>query len=156
MKGLWNMAERNNRSGNDRRQKFVTKPENRRTDDDRRFLLNDPDRTIGRLRLIHIFDRLSSDQLKKLLLFSSKKQFKKNEVIYSIGDESNEMFFLINGKIRVLYENGGESSNIAPNGIIGEMGLFTGEKRTVSIIAAMKITLISFNRIEFPAFLANR
>ncbi len=139
---------KNLRSGFNRRQRLITVPEDWKVSNERRMILNDPDKTIGRLRMVGFFDDLSSEQLKKLLNICSKCTINKNDSIYSIGDESTDMFTLIRGKLRILYEDGSEQTGIIPAGIVGEIGVFTGVPRSATIIAGIKCTILSFNKEE--------
>ena len=77
----------NHRSGLDRRHHEIPVRIDRRSGHERRTFLKDPDKTIGRLRMIHMFDGLSSEQLKKLLAICSKKNFIKGDIIFSINEK---------------------------------------------------------------------
>ena len=146
---------KNLRSGIERRHRHITVPEDWRVSKERRMILKDPDKTIGRLRMVGIFDGLSSEQLKKLLNICSKRTINTNDPIYSIGDESTDMFILIGGKLRILYEDGSEQTGIIPAGIVGEIGVFTGVPRSATITAGIKCTILSFNKEELLRVFSN-
>ena len=137
---------KNIKSGFNRRQRHIT--EDWKMGKERRMILKDPDKTIGRLRMVDIFEGLSSEQLKKLLNICSKINYKKNEIIYQIKDESTDMFILIRGKLNVQLGDGGELSGIIPAGIVGAIGIITGEPHAASVIAGISCTILSFNKEE--------
>ena len=142
------MSHNNKRKGIDRRQQQQTVDTNNRRGKERRELLMDPDKSIGRLRMSALFDGLSSEQLNKLLLISMKRTYSKEEIIFSEGDASSEMFLLINGKLRVESPDGGRSPALFHSGIIGLAGIFTGYERAVTVIAAVDSAALVFSRDE--------
>ncbi|MBN1293512.1 MAG: cyclic nucleotide-binding domain-containing protein [Candidatus Latescibacteria bacterium] len=139
---------KNFRSGIDRRQQNISVEFDRRSGQERRSFLIDPDKTIGRLRMIHIFDGLSSEQLKNLLAICTKKNYSKNDVIFSIGDKPSFMVYFIKGKIRIVFKDGSETGGITPTEIIGEVGMFTDTLRSFSVIADISCTSLVFNKDE--------
>lgn len=110
--------------------------------------MKDPDKTIGRLRIVPFFAGLSSDQLGKVLPLCTKKNFEKDDYIYHIGEESTEFLMVISGKVKIRFANGGESPAIIPSGVMGDMGLFTGKPRTASVIAVSATSVLSFHKDE--------
>ena len=110
--------------------------------------MKDPFQSIGRLRITALFEGLSSDQLNKLLLISMRKNYDKNEVLFNIGEEPEEMFLLISGKLRVIFADGGESPVFTPNGMVGFVGIFTGAERSISVVSSMISTVLAFHRDE--------
>ncbi len=146
---------KNLRSGFNRRQRCITVPEDWKVSKERRMILKDPDKTIGRLRMVGIFDGLSSEQLKKLLNICSKRNIDTNDLIYSAGDESTDMFILIRGKLKIIFDDGSEQTGIIPAGIAGEIGVFTGVPRSATITAGIKCTILSFNKEELQRIFSN-
>jgi len=142
------MSLQNNRSGVDRRREHASIDTDRRRGSERRTLLKDPDKTIGRLRLAPFFAGLSSDQLGKLLPLCTKKNFEKDDCIYHIGEESTELLMVISGKVKIRFADGGESPAITPSGVMGDMGLFTGKPRAASVIAVSGTSVLSFHKNE--------
>ena len=139
------------RSGIDRRQQNGTHNNEQRKNTEQRNSLKDPDETIQRFKNIPMFKGLTTDQLKKLLHISSIKKFKEQENIYRIGEESNGMFVLLKGKISIMFNNGLELLSITPTGTVGEMGLFTGEKRSASVLTVTKCVALFLYKEELFA-----
>lgn len=139
------------RSGEDHRREWRSTSEERRRDAERRELLKDPDRTAGRLRTIPMFEGLSSDQYMKLLRVCSKRTYARNIRIYDIGDEPVEMFILVHGRLRVVFDDGLVLDDHGPSGMVGELGFITGERRTAQVTAVTDCVVLVFNREELSS-----
>ncbi len=140
------MMER--RSGEDRRRDAFPMSNDRRGEQERRELLKDPDITVGRLRTTSMFAGLSAEQYMQLLRICSKKTYARNERIYSPGDEPSEMFILVRGNLRVTFENGLVIEDHGPAGMVGELGVVTGERRTATVTAMTDCLVLAFRREE--------
>jgi CRP-like cAMP-binding protein len=138
----------NRRSGLDRRSLETPVSKERRSNGERREILKDPDQTAGRLRTIPMFNGLSTGQLMNLLHICSKQVYSSGETIYSAGDEPDIMFVLVQGRLRMVFPNGTVLDNYKTPEIVGELGLVTGDRRTVSIIAATDCIVLTFGKEE--------
>ena len=140
--------EKNRRMGQDRRRGTVQVGEQRRGSVERRELLKDPDQTAGRLRTIPLLEGLSTGQLLKLLGICSKRVYSRGEVIQQAGEEPESMFILVQGRLQIVFSDGVSLENFNPEGIVGELGLITGEKHTANIVAAMDCIALLFWKEE--------
>jgi len=136
------------RSGVDRRQQDVSTQNERRKVEDQRKLLKNPDQAIERFKKIPMFNGLTMEQLKKMLRICSRKNYKTQEYIYHMGEESKNMFILLKGEISIMFNTGLELQSITPAGAVGEMGIFTGEKRSASVVAVTDCIILNFNKEE--------
>ena len=140
--------DENRRSGLDRRQEDASAQSERRKVEDQRKLLKDPDQAIERFKKIPMFNGLTMEQLKKMLHICSKKNYKSQEYIYQMGEESKNMFILLKGEISIMFNTGLELQSITPAGAVGEMGIFTGGKRSASVIAVTDCITLNFSKKE--------
>lgn len=138
----------NRRTGADRRRRKIPVIEERRRAIERRELMKDPDQTAGRLRIIPLFEGLSTGQLQKLLNICLKRVYTRGEIIYAAGEEPEKMFVLVQGKLRVEFPDGMVLDNLGLSGVFGERGLITGERRTVTVGAAMECIVLLFGKEE--------
>ena len=136
------------RCGSDRRKNSTDVTNERRTGIDRRVALKNYYRFIKILEKIPVFKDLSVDQFQKLINICSKRIYKKDEQICVGGDESYEMFILLEGELKVTIPNGKEISRVKPVGIVGEMGIFTGETRSASVLASTDSIVLIINKPE--------
>ena len=137
------------RSGVDRRKVQVSVETDKRSGKDRRSISEKYYQFIKILRKIPIFNDLNIDQFQKILNICSKNVYKKNEKIFIEGEESHQIYILIDGEIKVTFADGKELTRIKPVGIVGEMGIFTGEPRSASVEASTNCILLIINRSEF-------
>lgn len=136
------------RSGLDRRQEEASKQNEHRKVEDQRKLLKDPDQAIEKFKKIPMFNGLTMEQLNKMLRICSRKNYKNQEYIYRMDEESKNMFILLKGEISIIFNTGLELRSITPAGAVGEMGIFTGEKRSASVVAVNDCITLNFNKAE--------
>ena len=55
---------------------------------------------------------------------------------------------LIKGELKIAFKNGKELSRIQHIGIVGEMGLFTGQQRSASVVAATDCIVLIIHKTE--------
>ena len=140
--------EKSRRSGLERRHTSEEYSTEKRSGKERRKLLFDPSKVIGILEKIPIFKGLSIDQFKRIINICSNRNLTVNEILCRTEDESYEMFILIKGLLKVVFSNGKELSRVSPIGIVGEMGVFTNERRSASVLAASESIILSINKKE--------
>ena len=139
--------ERCRRTGFDRREKILSVQSERRTDIERRELIFNQKKLIGKLRKTPIFNELTNSEFKNILSICSKQTFLKNEVIYYEGSKSDDMYIFIDGILKVTLK-GDELSLITPVDVIGEMGIFTREPRSATVYAKTDCVLLKLTRVE--------
>jgi len=105
-----------------------------------------PGQIIDVLEKIPIFRGLSFEQFKQILMICSRQKLLEGEILCHTGEESLEIFILIRGKLQVTFEDGKEFSRIRPLGIVGEMGVFTGDTRSATVVAASKCTILTIKK----------
>lgn len=91
------------------------------------------------LQKVELFTLLSEDELNSMAANIKIKLFSKNKTIIKQGEEGSSMFILVEGLLNVFVKNqeGAEIyvGNLKPGDFFGEMTLFTGEKRSATVIA---------------------
>jgi CRP-like cAMP-binding protein len=108
---------------------------------------------------IPIFADLNERYKRLILSISRRINVKKGSVLCREGDVSDSMYILLFGKLSVSIKGSGTIATINPIGTIGEMGVFTDEKRSASVIAMTDCALMivraeDINRLleKEPAF----
>lgn len=149
MHSIWSMMmEQKRRSGQERRECNEQVESENRQDIDRRKTLHRQFRLVEVLEKIPLLRGLSLNQFKKILGICAKRTFIKDEILCRTGEESFEIFILLMGALKVTFEDGKELSRIIPIGIVGEMGVLTGDRRSATIIAAEDSLLLSIHKTE--------
>ena len=98
------------------------------------------------IRKIPLFLEFSLEEIQLLLRAGQVVQFKPDEQIYFYGAPSDEMLVLLRGKLAVLAESGEELARIGPGTPTGEMGLFTGQPRSATIVSLQASTAMVLGR----------
>jgi len=100
------------------------------------------------LEKIPVLRGLTSAQLRKILSISSKQLFSKDDVLCHEGEESYKIFILLKGMLCVTFEDGKELSRITPLGIVGEMGVFTGQRRSATVVASSDCIVLTIHKTD--------
>ncbi len=103
---------------------------------------------------IPLFSNFSLEEVQLLLRAGKVVQFQPDEQIYYFGDPSDEMLVLLSGRLAVLAESGEELARIGPGTPTGEMGLFTGQPRSATIVSLQACTAMVLGRKEIGLLLA--
>jgi CRP/FNR family transcriptional regulator, cyclic AMP receptor protein len=119
----------------------------------RRDMLRHRLRLLEVLGKIPLFTGLSDAQFKKILGICEKRTVPKDGVLCRMGEESFEIFILLKGTLRVTVKDNREITRISPIGIVGEMGVFTGDRRAANILAAEDCLLLALHKAELMSAL---
>jgi CRP-like cAMP-binding protein len=101
-------------------------------------------------------EALDEAQLAFLATQSRPAFFRAETLLMSQGTFGGSMFVLVDGEVGVHFvdENGREQSvtTLGPGEVVGEMSLFTGDRRTATVVAvtsvdAIEITKASLERV---------
>lgn len=95
---------------------------------------------------IPVFSGLSLYKAKIILSLCTKKVVQEGEILCRQGEESNAMYILLSGKLDVTIKDSAPVATIHPVSSIGEMGVFTGEKRTATVQAMEKSNFLVLNK----------
>lgn len=106
---------------------------------------------------VPIFNHLEDAQMDEIMVTVQNVSFKKGEIIYHAGDESDSLYIVNNGKIRIyrLSESGKEQlvRILNPGDFTGELALFneTTHEAYAEAMAETKVCMIK--RADLQAFL---
>lgn len=102
---------------------------------------------------------LSDDERRTLAEVLSFRLIRKRQVIFYQGDPGDELFLLIDGRVRISCESttGREITLTVFNdgGFFGELALLDGEPRSASAIAECDSMVMVLRRIDFQNFLTD-
>lgn len=87
---------------------------------------------------LKIFQGLTPREAAHMLKSCTSQTFQPSEVIYEVGDPSQEMFILLQGRLKVVSKSGTSLGDILPGTCCGEMGVFTGRPRSATVVATQK------------------
>ena len=135
------------RSGIDRRNQLNEVMANSRKKTERRAIFDYITKIREFVKDIPIFKGLNSEQVLKILNICSIKTYPKGHFVCQEGEESNELYIFIDGELKVVK---GDTflAYITPYGLVGEIGVFTGNRRSASVVNTTKSTVIKINKNE--------
>lgn len=109
---------------------------NSKKNDKKNVTISRYDQFIAILEKIPLFKGLSIAEFSDILSVSTHRTFQEKEILFSEGNESYEMFILIKGQLQVVLPDGKVLARVNPPGIVGEMGVFTSENRSATVVTA--------------------
>ncbi|HRH43105.1 MAG TPA: mechanosensitive ion channel family protein [Pyrinomonadaceae bacterium] len=112
-----------------------------------------------RLSDVEIFAPLSDEETQKLAEKCEAKIFSPNEPIVRKGQEGKSMFVVHRGSVKIQIMENGMPKTVATlkeGEIFGEMGLFTGEPRSATVVAAEETEVLEIKHTAVkPLFKRN-
>ena len=135
------------RSGVDRRMEHIDVSRNHRESDDRRDILRHEQVILSKLRDARMFRQVTDDQFRSIMRICVRKECPKDTVVYSEGEPADDMYILLEGVMSVSLR-GREVNLISPIGIVGEMGFFTGERRSATVTVKGNAVLLRLDKQE--------
>jgi len=107
-------------------------------------------------RSYSFFQDLSESDITEIKLHALKKEYKKNEMIFSEGDSFDSFYIIESGKVSIYIEKCGMDEPICVLGkddYFGEMAIFNNDKRTASAMAYDDIVLLGIDKEYFLSFI---
>ncbi len=105
------------------------------------------------LRQIPLFASLDDVALKNLSIISSYKVYKKNEVIFHLGDEGSTLFILNSGSVKIfLNDDKGKEvilKILYKGDFFGEMSLLDGQFRSANVMSVEPSKALIIQREDF-------
>jgi len=95
---------------------------------------------------ISVFVGLTLEQAQSLIQVFKVQQYETGDTVYEVGESGDEMLVLIRGRLSVLSATGRQLGEVPPGQATGEMGLFTGHKRSATIVAIDDCIGLTVNR----------
>ena len=113
----------------------------------------------SQLQNIPLFSGLLSGELDEIAAITSKRSFPKNNVIINEGDETDSLYLIISGKVKVVLsdEDGKEItiSILEPNDYFGELALIDDEPRSARVVTMEQSQFCVINQSDFNRVLDN-
>ena len=114
-------------------------------------------RRVDFLRQVNLFADLTEENLTILAENLVSRKYKKMEIIFHQGDDSQTLYLIVNGKVRIYsISPGGEETSyriFTAKDVIGEFAAIDGEPRSTTAKAVEDCTLIELERSKFIEYL---
>jgi len=106
----------------------------------------------------HLFKSLDEEGRQRILVSGFVCTFAEGEEILHQGDEGDEMYLVLNGRVRITAQTAGGKIHLAELGrdaCIGEVSVLTGGPRTATVVALTKVDCVAFKRHRVERILAD-
>ena len=101
-----------------------------------------------------VFGTVPHEDLEFLATLFEHRYFADAEVICHRGDEANEFYVIKNGQVEVKADFDGPAfATLGRSAVIGEYGIFTGSKRTATLVAKGSVRLLALDYDHFRRFM---
>lgn len=114
--------------------------------------VNDDNRILD-LKEIELFSKFPE---KALLTFAScliEKRYKKNEIIFNINEDGDEIYFIRNGNVKIVLPLAGGGSHhlvtVSRGSFFGDMAFLDKRKRSANALAGEEVDLYVLSRKKF-------
>ncbi len=97
------------------------------------------------LKKTEIFGVISENHLESIAKRMGEKQFEAGEILFKEGEQSNSLFIVVGGKIKI-FSQGIELATMYPGHLFGEMSAITDKERTASAQAKEKTQTLFLKR----------
>ena len=103
---------------------------------------------IAAVRRIPLFQGLNPTQAISLLKVCDRKSLEAGATLCLYGDRSEQMYILLTGALSVRTEDGTQIARIEPVAPVGEMGIFTEEPRSATVVATETSSLFVLGKYK--------
>jgi len=107
----------------------------------------------SQLQQIPLFSGLTEPELDEIVAITTKRSYQKNNVIINEGDDTNSLYLIISGKVKVVLsdEDGKEItiSILEPNEYFGELALIDSEPRSARVVTMEQCQFCVINQSDF-------
>lgn len=110
------------------------------------------------MRELELFEGLSADVFSTLSKAMEVKEFKPSETIFTIGDESEEIYFIRKGNVKIVLPLAGgmihHLATFSRGNFFGDMAFLDKGKRSAKAVAADDVSLFVLRRSKFDEIAA--
>ncbi len=104
-----------------------------------------------------LLSQLEAEELERLMTFSIRRSYAKNEIIFRKGDPGYSMMILVRGRVKIssIFPEGKEVvlAVLEKGEILGEMALLEGKERSADATALQPSELLELQKRDFIPFL---
>lgn len=110
-------------------------------------------RALSALQKLQIFRGLSDEERGKILEICNGYLFFEDEIIFTEGDPSHDLFVLLTGAVDIVASGTGRIGTLRADEILGEMGMICQIPRTATAVVRERAGVLRIGKKEFDALL---
>ncbi len=107
------------------------------------------------LQKIPVFKGFEVKESLMLLRICHPQSYKAGQTIFNVGESSTEMLVLYKGRVQVVSRSGEVLAHLGTGAATGEMGIFTGQPRSASVVATEPTGGLIIRKAELIVLLGN-
>ncbi len=107
--------------------------------------------TWAMLAKVPIFSKLTPHEISEIMPLLYSKKYERNEMICQKGEQANEMFFIVNGKVEIQLDH--KIIILSTGDFFGEMSLIEKKTRQNTVVALVPTKTLLINAIDFESLL---
>lgn len=107
------------------------------------------------VKRVPLFAGLQPTQAVTLLKVCERRSLASGETLCRFGDRSDKMYILLSGELSVRTAEDTQIAKISPVAPVGEMGLFTEEPRSATVVASADSTLFVLGKYQLEGVMRN-
>jgi CRP/FNR family cyclic AMP-dependent transcriptional regulator len=100
------------------------------------------------IKRIPLFAGLKTDQVLALFRVRERRALKPREQLCGFGEPSKDMCILLSGELSIRTAQGIQIAKIGPIAPVREMGIFTGEPRSATVMASEASSLLVLTKVK--------
>ena len=113
----------------------------------------DISQVVATIKRIPLFSDLRPEQAVLLLKACDQESIGAKEILCNFGDPSDRMFVLVSGSLSIRSEEDIQVAKIEPISPVGEMGIFTGEPRSATVVAREECSFLVLTKWQLDLLL---
>ena len=115
----------------------------------------DASQFVAAVKRVPLFAGLQPTQAVTLLKICERRSLAAGETLCRFGDRSDQMYILLSGELSVRTEDDTQIAKVSPVAPVGEMGLFTEEPRSATVVATAASTLFVLGKYPLENAMRN-
>src|SRR5262249_9013202 len=102
------------------------------------------------------FLSLSDEARATLTAHARTLRVARNETLLRAGDEPDAAIVILAGRVRVTAEDGTLLSTMSPPGLVGELAVLEGRKRSADVVAVEPVNALRIDAADLQAIVAQQ
>jgi CRP-like cAMP-binding protein len=103
---------------------------------------------VAAVKRVPLFAGLQPTQAVAVLKVCERRSLASGETLCQFGDRSDKMYILLSGALSIRTADGTQIAKLSPVAPVGEMGIFTDEPRSATVVATADSTLFVLGKYQ--------
>lgn len=109
---------------------------------------SDVSQFVAAVKRVPLFAGLQPTQAVAVLKVCERRSMSAGETLCRFGDRSDKMYILLSGELSIRTADDTQIAKLSPVAPVGEMGIFTDEPRSATVVATADSTLFVLGKYQ--------